>query len=228
MKKRQLDVAVCRPEETTPFLVADAKRHARPIDVKHVEAFLGMMDDVNAEVGILVAPMGFSKAAERRAKAAHLELKIMSLDEALQYRWIPFAREIYPTDPIFHLELSKAKEYLHSGAGAEIIISALEDVFFEEWEAFFLACLNNRNEDIIRILKIIAINHSDDGWRFNAIRLLCESDTLDKQTAQTIVSKEYDPDILEFIYEMIRGSDANDGNYGVLFGEAQPTQKEME
>ncbi len=55
--RRQLDIAVYRPGENIPFLVADAKRHGNRIYVKQVETFIGMLEDVNASIGLLVAPL---------------------------------------------------------------------------------------------------------------------------------------------------------------------------
>src|SRR5215210_1847788 len=70
--RRQLDVAVCRSGESAPFLIADAKFRARPIGVMHVEAFIGLMEDVGATAGVLAAPNGPSKPAPRRAEAANV------------------------------------------------------------------------------------------------------------------------------------------------------------
>jgi hypothetical protein len=63
----QLDGTVFAFERPMPFLVADAKCHTVKLDVKDVEMFLGMMDDVGAPVGMLVAPFGYTPAATRRS-----------------------------------------------------------------------------------------------------------------------------------------------------------------
>jgi hypothetical protein len=83
---RQLDVAAYRPEEMRPFLIADAKRHRDKLDVKDAEAFIGMVDDVGASIGVLVAPEGFTPAAVRRAGAASTSVLIITLEQALTYR----------------------------------------------------------------------------------------------------------------------------------------------
>lgn len=95
---RQVDVAIYRRDKTRPILMADAKRYRKRIDVKAVECFIGMVNDVGADIGLLAAPSGFTAAAEQRAHAAGMTLKIMSIDEATTYRWLPLARQLYPWD----------------------------------------------------------------------------------------------------------------------------------
>ncbi len=71
---RQLDIAVSRGGQNSPFLVADAKRHHRPLDVPKVECFMGMLEDVGAEIGVLASPAGASAGAKRRAAGASIHL----------------------------------------------------------------------------------------------------------------------------------------------------------
>jgi hypothetical protein len=196
---RQLDVAVYCPGEAMPFLVADAKRHGRKIDVKKIESFIGMLDDVNASIGILVAPLGFTKPAIRRAEAANITVETMSPTEALEFKWLPFARSIYPWDWIFHLELAKALKHLKERAEPQVIIDALDGVAFEEWENFVKYALIHHNEEAVQMLETIVFHHFDIGWRYNAVRLLEEYGDLSTDIVEFVQSYERDPDILEFI-----------------------------
>lgn len=61
----------------------DAKHHGRPIDVKHVEAFIGLLRDIGVERGVLVSKAGYTRGAYQRAFAddLDLDLDIFSLDE---------------------------------------------------------------------------------------------------------------------------------------------------
>ena len=73
--QRQIDVAVRITVDGRQLLtVIDAKDRARPIDVKAVEEFMGLVEDVEANKGILVASNGFSAASRRRARAAGIDL----------------------------------------------------------------------------------------------------------------------------------------------------------
>jgi hypothetical protein len=132
--RRQLDAAVYDLDQATPSLVVDAKRFARRVHVKDVEAFIGLVDDVGAHVGALVAPMGFSKGAYRRAKAANSRIIVLSIEDALACEWLALARELYPHDWVFRVELAAGLRLLHEGAEPFTIADAIETVAFEEWE----------------------------------------------------------------------------------------------
>jgi len=123
----------------------------------------------------------------------------MSPTEALEFQWLPLARSIYPWDWIFHLELSKAVKYLKEVTEPEFIIDALEGIAFDEWEAFVEYALVHHREEAVQMLETIAVNHIDDGWRYNAIRLLWECGNLNEALVETIKSTERDYETLEFI-----------------------------
>jgi hypothetical protein len=196
---RQLDAAIYRPGARMPLLIADAKSFNTELDVKDVECFIGMMDDVGARIGLLVAPKGFTPAATRRASAANLTVKIMSVEEALSYKWIPVARAIYPEDWVFHLELSKSIKYLNESEEPAHIIKSLEGIAFEEWEAFVEYALVHHNHEAVQMLDTIALYHFDDGWRYNAIRILAECGEFSNVLAQKIRAREQDEEILELV-----------------------------
>src|SRR5579884_1635173 len=59
--ERQIDVLVRqRIGQYEMIIVLDAKDHARPVDVKGVEEFYGLVSDVGAHKGALVCPRGFT------------------------------------------------------------------------------------------------------------------------------------------------------------------------
>jgi Restriction endonuclease len=86
---RQIDVLV---EEVLPGgnvrTAVDAKQHARPIDVKEVESFIGLLRDAKVESGIMVSASGYSEAALTRAfrDDVDLDLDIFTLDEFRQWQ----------------------------------------------------------------------------------------------------------------------------------------------
>ncbi len=67
---RQIDVLIDARHDTdnSRRVIVDAKLRKRKIDVRDVETFRGLMADVKATHGYLVAPSGYTKAAERRAQ----------------------------------------------------------------------------------------------------------------------------------------------------------------
>lgn len=69
-RKRQIDVLVDARHDTdnSRRIIIDAKHRKRKVDVKDVESFRGLMEDVGATHGYLVCPKGYTSAAQRRAQ----------------------------------------------------------------------------------------------------------------------------------------------------------------
>jgi Restriction endonuclease len=73
--KRQIDVLVSQKVGQYEIrIIIDCKDHKHPIDVKGVEEFYGLFDDVGAQKGVLVCPTGFTKAAKNLAQDRLLDL----------------------------------------------------------------------------------------------------------------------------------------------------------
>jgi hypothetical protein len=176
--------------------MADAKRYRRRIDIKDVECFIGMVDDVGADIGLLVAPRGFTVAAQRRAQAADIILEIMSIGEATTYRWLPLAGKLYPWDWAYHNDIALALRRIHEKVDVELIIDALDGVPFEEWEAYVRYALLHHREEAVSLLETVGKAHYDSGWRFNAIRLLQQAHLLRSEFREQLEQYEEDPDII--------------------------------
>jgi hypothetical protein len=80
-RKRQIDVLIDLRHNTdnSRRIIVDAKLRTRRVDVKEVEAFRGLMEDVAATHGYLVCPTGYTKAAERRAQRA-VSIRLVPLE----------------------------------------------------------------------------------------------------------------------------------------------------
>jgi hypothetical protein len=83
--------------ESRPLRIAiEAKHHARPVDVKHVEEFIGVLRDVGIERGMMLSVSGYTQAAYQRAFAddVDLDLDVLSLVELVGWQnhgGLPFA-----------------------------------------------------------------------------------------------------------------------------------------
>lgn len=83
-RSRQIDILI---EQTfngrTIKTVIDCKYYNRKVDVKKVESFIGMIDDLNVDRGILITDLGYTKAALDRAyfNPRHIELDIYSIND---------------------------------------------------------------------------------------------------------------------------------------------------
>jgi hypothetical protein len=74
-RKRQIDVLV--REQVGQYdikIIIDCKDYNVPIDVKDVEQFYGLFEDVGAQKGVLVCPKGFTKTAKTRAEGLQIDL----------------------------------------------------------------------------------------------------------------------------------------------------------
>lgn len=76
--ERQIDVWVegsfAGDVEDRVTAVVDCKYYTRKVDVKVVETFMGLVDDVGADLGILITSKGYTKAARRRAAVGRYKL----------------------------------------------------------------------------------------------------------------------------------------------------------
>ncbi len=78
--------------------LVDAKYYSKKIDVKAVETFISMANDINADYGILVTPIGYSELAYNRAEndSTPILLDILTLKELKQFHGycaIPYSGE---------------------------------------------------------------------------------------------------------------------------------------
>lgn len=74
-RKRQIDVLVRDRIGQYEFLIViDCKDYKSPVDVKGVEEFHGLVQDVHAQRGVLVCPRGFTKSAKARAQSLQIDL----------------------------------------------------------------------------------------------------------------------------------------------------------
>jgi Restriction endonuclease len=74
-RMRQIDVLV--KDKIAQFdinIIIDCKDYKHAVDVKGVEEFYGLLDDVGAQKGVLVCPKGFTETAKIRAEGLQIDL----------------------------------------------------------------------------------------------------------------------------------------------------------
>jgi hypothetical protein len=72
---RQIDILIrVHVGQFELLVVIDCKDYSTTVDVKAVEEFIGLVDDVRGNKGAIVASSGFSNAARRRAREAGIDL----------------------------------------------------------------------------------------------------------------------------------------------------------
>lgn len=84
---RQIDILI-ESQSQNMIKVIDCKYHKAIIDIKEVDSIIGMLEDVRANAGVIVSPIGFTPAADKRAKDyGRLELIIINLHDLFPYRF---------------------------------------------------------------------------------------------------------------------------------------------
>lgn len=81
-RKRQIDILIDYrfEHDLSRRMIIDAKERKRPIDIKEVESFEGLMKDVGAQKGVLVCSNGYTKAAKNRAQK-HIGIEIIPAND---------------------------------------------------------------------------------------------------------------------------------------------------
>jgi Restriction endonuclease len=88
-RKRQIDVLVEGDifGLTNARMIVDCKRWKTALDAGDVDKFIGLVEDVNADMGLLVSAAGASEGAVGRAQAARgVRIKALSVDELNAWR----------------------------------------------------------------------------------------------------------------------------------------------
>lgn len=115
---REIDIAIRKTVGQYGLLIViDCKDYKRPVDVKDVEEFMGLAEDVAANKAAIIAAMGFTEAAKTRAVKAGIDLhRIIDTDphEWQTYVTMPtlvdyrqfsrFSLRISSTSPGFSIE----------------------------------------------------------------------------------------------------------------------------
>lgn len=84
--------------------IVDAKFYNKNVDVKVVESFIGMTEDVNANFGLIITNKGYSKSAKNRVKFSNLKLDVLELNEMNE---IDISVDYFFNQTIKGLQLSK-------------------------------------------------------------------------------------------------------------------------
>jgi len=202
---RQVDVAVFASGGARPEIAVECKLYGRRLNVKDVEGILGMLEDVGAKWGVLVAPLGFSRAAERRVQNTSLVLLQLGEREARRLNWRELARAVFPWDEGFHPDMGNAFHALVVDNDVDQCIEALEELPFEEWDNAVRTLCQAKPTAAASMLHAIAEFHPEDDWRYNAVRLLDELGILTEELIDQLLEQETDATTRELLHELRGG-----------------------
>jgi len=144
VRQRQVDILVRihLPGLPDKLMVVDCKRYGTKVDVDDVEAFIGMVEDIGAPLGMLVTTEGYTDGAVRRAQAARgIDVQVIRVDELPQWEppLIPceVCADAVPEDAIPGMAYVDRVEdvALENGDYAEVILG-----YCEKCAALYLRC----------------------------------------------------------------------------------------
>lgn len=202
-RKRQVDVAIYKAGESTPFLLIEAKNHKRSVDVGTAGTTIAMVQDLGGIATIMVATSGFSVAAANHLATEAIGHLTITVAQAEGLRWIPALEERFAVDGEFKQVSGELVEALRTGNPAPFFEEAIA---YEEWRAVLETGLSLFPEAATEILQAIASDHQNDGHRYNAVQILLEAQMCNRVFMQRLATAESDPDTLELLMEYLSES----------------------
>jgi hypothetical protein len=198
--RRQIDISVFEAGQSVPILIAEAKRHGRPVDAVKAGSTIALVQDVGGVPAVMASTSGFSLAAENHLAAEGIEFLKITLTEARGLRWIPFIEEKFILDREYRELSGDLVEAVRKGNVAPFLETELP---FEEWMAVLVSGQSIFPDRCANILKTLARHHLDDGVRYNAIALLEEAGHLETEEIEGLLRSEHDPETRELLSKLL-------------------------
>jgi hypothetical protein len=196
---RQADIGVFEVGKAAPFLVADAKRQSRTVDISKAGVTIALVQDIGCSAAVMVATSGFSAAAGNHLAAEGIEAWIITLAEAECLRWIPHLEKVFVLDTAFREISGRLVEAIRDGDVKPFLGNAVP---YEEWLAVFAVGMEFLPEMTAKVLRALAAKHHDAGVRFNAIVMLNDGGQLCQEDIESFLLHEGDPDTFDFLCEL--------------------------
>ena len=148
---RQIDISVRQLVGNYDILVVvDCKDYSTPVDVKDVEAFIGLVKDVQANKGVMVAANSFTKTAKIRGKKSGLAM--YTLVDTGEHDW-----QVLAYIPVVCNFIGPKKYSFRISTNAEII-----DFPFDKPQSLML--YDNKDEMLGTVLEIMKMNWNNNKY----------------------------------------------------------------
>lgn len=203
-RKRQIDGAVYRVGEDAPIFIADAKRHGRALDITDIDSFVGFLDDVGCNHGLLAAPRETGRPARDYAEKKNIKIHLLTYAEALVARWLDVARGLVPYDWAFHPQMAEAIESIVQKKPASETLDAIAQTPFDEWLAFVKYALARHRDEAVGFLFFQLENHWDYDIRVATVSWMLDFDVLTVEEARELESMFFSPKHLLEFREILR------------------------
>ena len=186
-------------EAAAPFLLIEAKRRGRAIDLQHAGATIALVQDVGRLPTIMVSSSGYSSAAIMHLEAEGIQHLTLTLTDAAALRWVQLVESYFLIDAEYRVLSGRLVEALRVGdCGAFLDLETPS----EEWLATMYVGLDMFADTSRTVLLAIAAQHYDDGVRWNAINLAEDHGFLSARDLEVLVAGERNSEILELLNEL--------------------------
>jgi hypothetical protein len=147
-RRRKLDITVSQKVSAYPiFIVFDCKRHKKPVKMKDVEAFAGQLEDVKANLGVMISSSGFDAGAKAIAKQKNIILQTYRIAEEVDWEkivgenaWVFLSRVEMPEVKAFVIFSGNSRPYevsfhvmIFNETGE--VLDNLKDLFWKVWQS---------------------------------------------------------------------------------------------
>jgi hypothetical protein len=202
--KRQIDVAVLhRSNLSRPFISVESKFYTRKVDVKHVEAFIGMEQELGSQHAIMVSPHGFTDMAHRRVRGTNIQLLTLPQEEADRLNWRAIARGYFRIDESYHPEMGDAIHVFSTTNDYDDLVEIMEQLPFDEWDRLFHIYRRVNRQRCRATLVALSYSYDDRDWIFNTVRLLDEFGWLDEDIVEKLLkASRVDYDLWNYLKDM--------------------------
>jgi hypothetical protein len=99
--QRQVDVwleAVVGDNHRVTVAIECRRYTGRPVSIKDIDAFVGFLEDVGANKGVMISNSGYTDGAKKRAGNAGIELRMLTIEEAEKFDWDEFVQDSCQVD----------------------------------------------------------------------------------------------------------------------------------
>jgi hypothetical protein len=180
-----------RENLSRPFIIIESKFYARKLNIKDVEAFIGMQQDIGSENAFLVAPLGFSDMAQRRVAGTNVKLLTLPEIEAERLNWRDTVRAVFSiNDETFHQEMGDAIHVFNTTYNYNYLEELMHDLPYEEWDTLFRIYRRANEEKCIELLKGLALYEYEADRRTGCVILLDEFGGLTQEFVDFLFEKK--------------------------------------
>lgn len=201
-KYREIDGYI-KDLNNNAIIPVQAKFHQTKPKLNDIEGFITFCNNINAKTGIFISSTGATESSENIAVHYGITLLHFSLKDFNDSKFL------YILPYFFHFGIEEGEETIFNffinliTGKTSMAIQKIDTIQYESWLEFINTAIIKDLPNTKKLLKEIAFNHYDSGWRFNAIQVLFDiPQGLTKSEVEKIKLREFEPEFKELLEEL--------------------------